>query len=78
MANKQDNHTAQFYVQFHDALQRIKRNEINIILSDFNAKIKHGAAEKVIGKYDLGNRRPRRHVRSILLGGGIYYQKHIL
>jgi len=59
MADKQDSHTTQLYVQFRDALRTTNRNEINIILGDFNAKVEYGTAEKVVGKYDLDDRNDR-------------------
>jgi len=45
--DKHDSDTAQFYEQLRDALRTTKKNKINIILSDFNAKIVCGAAEEV-------------------------------
>jgi len=42
MADKQDNDAAQFYEQLYDVLRTIKKNEINIMLNDFNAKVEGG------------------------------------
>jgi len=37
-------------------LQTIKRNEINIILGDFNAKLGRTTAEEIVEKYNLDDR----------------------
>jgi len=59
MADKQDSNAIQFYVQLRDALQRIKRNEINIILGDFNTKLGRIMAEEIVEKYNLDDRNDR-------------------
>jgi len=47
-----------FYEQVCDVLQTTKKNEINIILGNFNAKI--GREAKEVGKYGLRYRNDNR------------------
>jgi hypothetical protein len=63
--------------QLRDAVRTTKKNEINIFLGDFNAKIGRGAAEGVIAKYSLEDRNVRGHML-VQFCLEKEYEKHIL
>jgi len=42
-----------FYKQLRDALRTTKKNEINIVLAHFNAKVGQETVEEVVEKHDF-------------------------
>ena len=48
-----------FYEQLSTALKHTKKEEVNIILGDMNAKIGQGKVEDVVGGFGLGVRNER-------------------
>jgi Trk K+ transport system NAD-binding subunit len=60
-----------------------KKNEINIILGDFNVKVGRGVAEELVAEnvvlaIEMTEKTCLKKTRSVLLREGIYHQKYIL
>lgn len=49
----------QFYSDIKLLLKTTRKNEVNIIMGDFNAKVGKGRVEEIVGNYGLGDRNER-------------------
>lgn len=58
-ADKQDHEIESFYEQLTNTLKPRKKQDITIILGDFNAKVGHGRMQNIVGEHGLGTRNGR-------------------
>ena len=58
-SDKSDEEIEEFYEHLKTVIDITKKNEVNIIMGDFNAKIGRGEAGEHVGKFGLGVRNPR-------------------
>lgn len=56
---KPDTEIQQFYSDIKQLIKATKKNEVNIVMGDFNAKIGKGKVEDIVGNYGLGVRNDR-------------------
>lgn len=54
-----ENKIETFYNDLKEALRHIKKNEITLLLGDFNAKVGKGVDENIVGNYGLETRNGR-------------------
>ncbi|XP_030760432.1 craniofacial development protein 2-like [Sitophilus oryzae] len=58
-ADSPDHDVERFYDEVKELLKLTKKHDVNIIMSDFNAKVGKGKFEEIIGSYGLGERNER-------------------
>lgn len=58
-AESQEQDLETFYENIQSAMTNIKKDEITMLLGDFNAKVGHGRDEDVVGEFGLGIRNER-------------------
>lgn len=58
-ADKSDEEIEEFYSQIQEISKSVKKQDINIIMGDFNAKVGAGKVKDVAGEYGLGARNDR-------------------
>lgn len=58
-ADKTDEEIERFYSELEDLVNKLPKQDINITLGDFNAKIGRGRCGECVGEYGLGERNQR-------------------
>lgn len=58
-AEKAESEALQFYSEINQALKLTKKNDINLIMGDFNAKVGRGRCGNVVGDFGLGSKNER-------------------
>ena len=58
-AEKPEQEINLFYKDLKNLIKITKKNEVNIVMGDFNAKIGKGRVEDIVGEYGLGERNER-------------------
>lgn len=63
-----DEEVEEFYSQIIDILEKLPKQDLNIVMGDFNSKIGKGREGDFIGPYGLGERNDRGNLLSIFAG----------
>lgn len=58
-ADKSEDKIKEFYDHIKKVLKYTKKNELIIIMGDFNAKVGNGKKDNIVSKHDLGERNER-------------------